>query len=191
MASKPTLWKANPKLQQCVQALYAGEVVAYPTEAVWGLGCDPYNWNAVEQILRLKGRSWKKGLILIAGDVSQLEFLLADLNEAQRNTLLSSWPGPNTWLVPHRDRVPKVITGEHDTVALRVTEHPLVRALCKAFDGPIVSTSANPQGMLSATSSMAARRYFGSTGIHFSPGTVGASAKPSTIRDLATGRILR
>src|SRR5690606_32756593 len=118
---------------------------ACPTEAVWGLGCDPWNGLAVDRLLALKQRPMKKGLILVAADISQFSELLYDLPEDWQATLKASWPGPNTWLVPHRGRLPGWITGQHASVALRVTDHPLLAELC-ALTGPLVSTSANPSG---------------------------------------------
>ncbi len=164
--------------------------MAYPTEAVWGLGCDPFNGDAVARVLALKQRPLAKGLILVAATFEQLDFLLCDLSEAQSRTLKDSWPGPNTWLVPHHGRIPVWVCGQHATVAVRVSAHPLVRALCTAYGGPLVSTSANPQGLPPARWGFQARRYFGAT-IGYLPGAVDHNAKPSVIRDLITGATLR
>ena len=133
------------RVQQAARAIRAGAVIAYPTEAVWGLGCDPWNEEAVYRLLALKERPMHKGLILVADDIGQFDFLLDDLPEIWQERLAGSWPGPNTWLVPHQGRLPAWITGRHASVALRVSDHPLVRALC-ALTGPLVSTSANPAG---------------------------------------------
>ena len=180
----------NPKIKLAANVIHAGGVIAYPTEAVWGLGCDPFNAHAVSQILQLKKRSPTKGVILIASDMAQLEFLLHDLPTIQRQTLMQSWPGPFTWLVPHHHRVPPFIHGLFDTVAVRVSAHPTVKALCHAVGGPIVSTSANPQGLPPATTQLKARAYFGQR-ISYCPGMVGKNAKPSKIQDLTTGAVVR
>lgn len=179
------------KIHQSVKALAAGNVIAYPTEAVWGLGCDPFNSHAVFKLLGLKRRRWQKGLILVAAEFSQFEFILHDLSDEDKAKLQASWPGPVTWLVPHRQRVPAFITGEHDTIALRVSDHPMVQALCCAFDGPIVSTSANPQGLGAARSRTKVHHYFHSQALIFAPGEIGAHSNPSSIVDLASGAILR
>jgi L-threonylcarbamoyladenylate synthase len=165
-------------------------VVAYPTEAVWGLGADPLNRDAVEEILRLKQRSVDKGLILVAASTEQLNFLLEHLSPAQRAVLTASWPGPRTWLVPHQQRVPPWICGKFDTVAVRVSAHPVVTALCQVFGGPIVSTSANPQGLPPARYGYRARQYFADA-VFYAPGQVDRTARPSEIRDLRTGQIIR
>jgi L-threonylcarbamoyladenylate synthase len=138
----------NEGIVAAVAALRRGGVIAYPTEAVWGLGCDPFDQAAVTRLLALKQREVAKGLILVAADVAQFDDF-ADwgaLTDAQRDTVLTSWPGPHTWIVPATTRAPRWITGDHDGIALRVSAHPLVIALCNGFGGAIVSTSANRAG---------------------------------------------
>ena len=136
---------SNWQIQRTARVVFDGGVIAYPTEAVWGLGCDPWNEAAVDRLLALKNRPVHKGLILVADEIEQFDFLLEDLPEIWQERLATSWPGPNTWLVPHQDRLPEWVTGAHDSVALRVSNHPLVRALCR-LTGPLISTSANPAG---------------------------------------------
>src|SRR5688572_17829805 len=140
-----------PRLLTIAEAAIAVQregVIAYPTEAVWGLGCNPFDEAAVARLLAIKQRAADKGLILIAGALEQFDDLLdwdalpTDRSEA----VFASWPGPHTWIVPATGRVPYWITGAHDGVAVRVSAHPLVVALCTAFGGPLVSTSANRGG---------------------------------------------
>lgn len=179
------------RLAAALQALRDDGVVACPTEAVWGLSCDPDSEQAVQRLLALKHRPVAKGLILVAASASQLGFLLADLPAEQRRTLEASWPGPSTWLVPHRGRVPPWVSGAHATVAVRVTDHPQMAALCRAFGGPLVSTSANPSGAQPPRHRFQVLRYFGATLDQVLPGQVGGADRPSRIRDLATGATLR
>ena len=169
----------------------AGGVVACPTEAVWGLSCDPGNEEAVMRLLDLKERPVDKGLILVAHDISQFDWLLRGLERAAISTLQLSWPGPTTWLVPHRGRVPRWISGEFDTVAVRVTAHSTMAALSKAFGGPLVSTSANVAGRQPAREQFQLWRYFGDGLDGIVPGRLGGSARPTTIRDLETDTIVR
>ena len=178
-------------VQLAARALQSGGVIACATEAVWGLSCDPANEDAVQQLLALKRRPVAKGLILVAAAQSQLEFLLDDLGPEQRRTLADSWPGPTTWLVPHRSRIPQWICGTHHRVAVRVSDHPAVRTLCAAWGGPLVSTSANPAGARPATEAFQVFRYFGKDVDYLLPGRVGSAARPSSIRDLGTGQIIR
>jgi L-threonylcarbamoyladenylate synthase len=178
------------RIRQVDRVLQAGGVIAYPTESVWGLGCNPWKPEAVERILTLKQRSVDKGLILVAGDIEQFDFLLWDLPDGQLAKLRLSWPGANTWLVPHQGRVPPWIHGAHETVALRVSRHPAVRQLC-AVSGPLVSTSANPSGRPPARSRLRIAQYFGGELDDVVAGALGGQHAPSIIRDLKTERIIR
>jgi len=179
------------RLRAAVEALGAGGVVACPTEAVWGLSCDPANEAAVSRVLALKQRPVSKGLILVAASEDQLGFLLADLPAGQRRRLSDTWPGPVTWLVPHRNRVAPWVHGVHDTVAVRVSDHPVLRALCLAWGAPLVSTSANPGGARPPVAAFQVRRYFGERLDAMLPGSVGAAGRPTMIRDLASDRVVR
>lgn len=178
------------RVQRVARIVREGGVIAYPTEAVWGLGCDPWNEDAVYRLLAIKARPVEKGLILVADDIRQFDFLLADLPQVWQERLATSWPGPNTWLVPHQNRLPEWITGQHDSVALRVSEHPLVRQLC-ALTGPLVSTSANPAGRPAARSRLRVEQYFRGELAGVLDGKLGGRRNPSVIRDLVTGQVVR
>lgn len=184
-------YRFHPRLRRCVAEINAGGVIAYPTEAVWGLGCDPFNQDAVDRVLELKQRQADKGLILVAANIKQVSWLLTGLPRAYYEQLKETWPGHVTWLIPHHGRIPSNVCGQHDTIAIRVSTHPVVRALCERFGGPIISTSANPQGTLPARTGIVARRYFRKADVFFAPGCVGRSMRPSVIRDLVSGKILR
>ncbi len=172
--------------------LHQGNVIAYPTEAVWGLGCDPNCRTAVERILDLKQRDMEKGLILVAGSMDQLQPLLEGLSPEQREKLEASWPGPVTWIIPDPECLyPEWIRGAHTSVAVRVSAHSRVIALCSAFGGPIVSTSANEAGAVEIRSRLTLERQFGLKIDFIMPGQLGVSDRPSEIRDLLSGKILR
>ena len=179
------------RLRHSADVIASGGIIAYPTEAVWGLGCDPENAQAVLRLLRLKRRDWRKGLILVAASIAQFDPYLGKLSSEQRQQLESSWPGPITWLVPHSGRVGKGVCGAHSSIALRVSAHPVVQALCNFVGGPLVSTSANPYGLQPARNRFAARRYFGDAIDAYTPGSVGTAQRPSEIRDLLSGEIIR
>ena len=173
--------------------MHSAGVIAYPTEAVWGLGYDPFSEKAVNKILGLKERHVDKGLILVASRIDQLTFLLEGLPPEKLQTLKGSWPGPYTWIVPHHERIPRWISGQHDGVAVRVSKHPVVTALCDLYGGPIVSTSANPQGKPAAVHAWQVQRYFGKDSRLnlITQGVVGQRRQPSEIRDLLTMAVLR
>jgi L-threonylcarbamoyladenylate synthase len=183
--------ESSQSIQQAAQLLQQGGVIAYPTEAVWGLGCDPFDRDAVSRILELKSRSADKGLILVGAAIEQFSFLLDGLADNLLAQLRASWPGPTTWLVPHQQHIPAWIHGNHETVAIRVTAHNTAAQLCNAFGGPIVSTSANPQGKPPAKTPSELRSYFGDQLDAIVPGALGSAQKPSTICDLLTGEIIR
>jgi L-threonylcarbamoyladenylate synthase len=178
-------------LREAVRRLRAGGVIAYPTEAVFGLGCDPLDGEAVLRLLAFKRRPWEKGLILIASDFAQLEPFLLPLSGEDKERVLANWPGPVTWLLPARPEVPRWLRGSHDTIAVRVSDHPLVVALCRAFGGALVSTSANLAGKRPARSVLAVRRQFGARLDYILYGPLGGRTRPSAIRDLESGRVIR
>ena len=178
-------------IEAAVTALRAGKVIAYPTEAVFGLGCDPLNEAAVRRVLSLKGRAESKGLILIAGKLEQFEHWTDPPDAAMAATLGASWPGHTTWILPRGPRVPDWICGQHDSVAVRVSSHqPCVR-LCDAFGGPLVSTSANPDGAPPAFSASKVETYFGDFIAGIVAGPLGGRSGPSEIRDALTGTVIR
>lgn len=181
----------NWRVKLIGQRLAEGAVIAYPTEGVWGLGCLPGIPEAVGRILELKRRDWQAGLILAAATIEQLEPCLAGITAAERARLEADWPGPVTYLVQDNGTVPEWIRGSHPTVALRVSAHPVIRAICTQVGGPIVSTSANPSGKPPARTMLRLRQYFPQGIDLVVPGEVGNSEGATEIRDLATGNILR
>jgi L-threonylcarbamoyladenylate synthase len=183
----PVTWH----LREAVRQLGAGGVIAYPTETVFGLGCDPFNAMAVLRLLDLKQRNIEQGLILIASDFAQLEPLLLPLSVTVRNRILNPWPGPVTWTLPCLPETPAWLRGSHRSLAVRLTSHPLARTLCKAWGGPLVSTSANRHGKPPATSALGVRLAFDSELDYILHGKVTGTGKPSEIRDGVTGRVLR
>ena len=179
------------QLRAACHALHGGGVIAYPTEAVWGLGCAPLDQAACERLLQLKQRDWRKGLILIAADFAQLRPYVEDLSAMQLRPALETWPGPATWLLPTAAHTPVWVRGTHDSVAVRVTAHPVAAALCRAYGGAIVSTSANRAGQTPALSVAQLRRRFGTQIDAVVAGALGGLDKPTTIRDLLSGTLLR
>lgn len=178
-------------LNEACRALAAGGIVAYPTEAVWGLGCEPLNEHACLKLMLLKRRDPGKGVILIASDFEQLTPYLADVPQKKLNDALATWPGPATWIVPASVHVPRWITGGRDTLAVRVTSHPVASALCRAYGGALVSTSANVSGRPPARSALQVRARLEHGLAYILAGELGGRAAPTPIRDLMTGKLLR
>ena len=178
-------------LRTARHVLQAGGILAYPTEAVYGLGCDPLNPDAVMRLLQIKQRPWQKGMILIAAELQQLAPFLLPLTPEILEKVNASWPGPVTWLLPARPEVPYWLRGVHPTLAVRVTAHPLAAALCNTFGGPIVSTSANLAGHEPARSALRVQRELGERVDYILHGALGELSQPTEIRDAASGCIIR
>ncbi|MEN6669514.1 Sua5/YciO/YrdC/YwlC family protein [Psychrobacter sp. B38] len=198
-------------VRQAADCLKAGQLLAYPTESVWGIGCDPYNEAAVQRILAIKQRPQDKGMIVITDSITRLAPLLAPLNDAQRDAIVASWQTDSkrtdlqykqahTWLLPippkFADVIPVWITGQHQTVAVRVITHPMIRELCQQLVsaqnpfGLLVSTSCNPSGQPPAKNFTEAYAYFGEQ-ISYLPAETLGYTLPSQIRDAITGSIIR
>lgn len=184
-------WSNHAKVCRAAAVLQDFGVVAYPTEAVWGLGCDPWSEFAVNKILQLKRRPVSKGLILIAASAEHFAPFLQGLDPDHLQRFVADYNKPTTWLVQDNGVAPSWIVGEHQSLALRITRHPLAAELCRAFGGPIVSTSANPQGLPAATTGIKVKSYFGSRIDFQTPGIVGRAKNSSEIRHLITGEVIR
>ena len=174
-------------------AFYAGGLIAYPTEAVFGLGCDPDNLDALSRLLALKQRPASKGLILVAADYSQLLPYIDDkrIPQERRFEIFSKWPGPITWLLPKSERVSELLCGDSDLIAVRIPDFEPVRELCRALNKPIVSTSANVSGMPPAITAADVIQQLGRGVDWLVDVPVGGNASPSKIFNAMTGEQLR
>ena len=201
---------------QAAHWLKQGKLLAYPTESVWGIGCDPFNQQAVMQLLTIKQRPIEKGMIVVTDSPSRLTALLDGLTAVERQTVLDSWQADSinattkqahTWLLPIPKNlpitIPSWITGAHDSVAVRVIDHPLIKQLCAQMVsvsnpyGFIVSTSCNPSGQTPARSLSEAQGYFLddrmylNEGVRYLQGETLGYQLPSQIGDALTGQIIR
>lgn len=193
----------NPwHLEQARRCIEQGGVIAYPTEAVWGLGCDPRNDKAIKRVLELKDRPWQKGLVVVASSLEQLDDYLLPLSQSDLDQVQATWPGPVTWVLPCKESVSPFLRGEtrneQPALAVRISAHPLVKALCDKT-GPLVSTSANPAGREPARSLVQLRQYFKPATLRtfgreqvvdfILPGNLGDQRQPSEIRTLDGQRL--
>lgn len=178
-------------IKNTVRIIRAGGIVAYPTEAVYGLGCDPYNLDAVWRLIKLKRRALESGLILIASNLAQLQPFIDHMDEATKDKVLATWPGPVTWLLPAHRSVSPLLRGRHHTIAVRVTAHPIAAMLCDALGHALVSTSANLAERRPAKNTFEVRRTFGDKIDYLLPGRTGEQQHPSEIRDALTDKIVR
>ncbi len=177
-------------LRRAARIIRNGGVIAYPTEAVFGLGCDPSSHSAVKRILAIKGRSARAGLILIAAGENQLRGWIAP-TAVERRHLSSRTAGPVTWVVTAGPRAGRFITGGRDTLAVRITRHPVAAGLCRAAATPLVSTSANVHGRPPARTTLTVRRQLGRRLDMVLPGLTGGLLRPTEIRDARSGAVLR
>lgn len=196
--------------------LQKGQLLAYPTESVWGIGCDPFNQQSVMQLLSIKQRPIEKGMIVVTDSPSRITALLDGLTVVERQTVLDSWQNDSvngaakqahTWLLPVSHNLPMTIpswiTGAHDSVAVRVIDHPLVKQLCTQMVsasnpyGFVVSTSCNPSSQPPALSLSEAQGYFSNHNAHpnesvgYLKGETLGYQLPSQIGDALTGQIIR
>ena len=177
-------------LNRLARDVSSGAVFGYPTDTVWGLGCHPLIATSVARVLRLKNRTADKGLILLS---SRLEYCLPYVAAPQAELAPLQRPGerPTTWLVPASDSCPLWIRGIHPTVAVRITDHPFVEAICERLESPLVSTSANRSGKSTARNALQMRRQFGEQLDYIVGGFTTGGNRPSEIKSLASGTILR
>ena len=178
-------------IREAVWQLASGGVIACPTETVYGLGCDPFNGHAVLHLIELKKRSIDQGLILVASHIEQLEPLLLPLTAASRKHVALPSKPPVTWVLPCLPEIPAWLRGKHDSLAVRVSNHPVTAALCSHWGGPLVSSSANIHGKRPATSPLAVRKAFNGQLDYILHGTCGSNHRPSQIRNGLTGELLR
>lgn len=169
--------------------LKRGGIIAYPAESCYGLGCDPFDRNAVQRLILLKGRPVSKGLILIADRFSRFDRLVKPLDANAQSRVSSTWPGPVTWVLPARRGAPW-LRGGKPGLAVRVTAHRPAARLCRGLGMALVSTSANKSGGRPVKTARECRRIFGDR-IRVIDGPAGRRKRPSTLIDLPTGNVLR
>ncbi|MGB5276476.1 MAG: L-threonylcarbamoyladenylate synthase [Gammaproteobacteria bacterium] len=167
-----------------------GGIIAYPTETVYGLGCDPLNVTAVNAVNALKGRDSSKGLILLASQLQQLDALIEVADPDDRAAIVGEQQ-PTSWIVPVKDTTPRWISGRYQTLAIRVSTHPLVIQLCNLLGHALVSTSANPAGKKPALNPLQLHRYFEGQLDAMLISHHNCSGRPSRIRDLKSRHVLR
>ncbi|OUR63530.1 threonylcarbamoyl-AMP synthase [Colwellia sp. 39_35_sub15_T18] len=183
----------NTIINDAATIFQQGGIIAYPTEAVFGLGCDPDNNSAINKLLSLKQRSVEKGFILLASHYSQLQPYIDELaiTEQQKLLILSRWPSAITQVLPANKNISPLLSGVFDTIAVRVTQHPDVIALCEQTGKAIISTSANLSGKpAAATWQMVLQQFPTQLDYLMKTETLGRTS-PSTIINGVTSKVLR
>ncbi len=177
-------------LNRFAHAVSRGAIFGYPTDTIWGLGCHPLIADSVGRILQIKHRNPDKGLILLS---SKIEYCLAyaELDSGQLESIHKPTDHPTTWLAPASEGCPAWIRGSYPTVAIRITNHPLLEFLCARLQAPIVSTSANRAGRATVRSSRQIRKQFGNELDFIVSGFATGSNKPSNIKSLLDKTTIR
>ncbi|MCW8934970.1 MAG: L-threonylcarbamoyladenylate synthase [Gammaproteobacteria bacterium] len=179
----------NSQIEQAAKIIKDGGVISYPTESVFGLGCDPLNESAVKRILHLKNRAVDKGLIIVAGDLKQLAPYI-DISAKEEQKILSE-KSVTTWLVNKSAFTPNWVSGKHNKVAIRVSRHPLIIQLCQTINQPLISTSANPSGLSPATTNQQSKHYFSNNVDLYIDYQNKGSGQPTQIKDITTDTVIR
>jgi L-threonylcarbamoyladenylate synthase len=133
-------------LREAATVIDAGELVAIPTDTLYGLAADPFSVEAVERVFAAKGRQAGRALPLIAADIRQIDMQVGALPPEGRRLAAAYWPGPLTLLLPRPRAMPPAVTGGRDLVGVRVPAHAVARELCRMAGRPLTATSANPSG---------------------------------------------
>jgi L-threonylcarbamoyladenylate synthase len=178
------------QLRWAIKIVRRGGIIAYPTEAVFGLGCDPLDFDAVEAICRMKNRSLSKGLILIASDIEQVKPFIS-ATPAQVDKLTKKTRTPTTWIMPAHPQCPAWLTGKHQGIAIRITRHPIAYQLCAQSGHPLVSTSANISHHPAARNALDVQRVFGESVDMIVHADTGGQNKPSEIREVMSNKVIR
>jgi len=166
-----------------------GGIIAYPTDTVYGLGCDPYNVDAVKKINQIKQRPTKKHFILLASDI-QLVQPLFDSSDSQKR-LITENTEPTSWVVEASSNVPDWLTNNSGTITIRISQHPVIKKLCSALDRPIISTSANISGKSPAKTGLELHQFFHNKVDKILLASQSLSTKPSKIIRLCDNYVIR
>ena len=166
-------------------------IVAYPTEAVFGMGCAPQYEQSIQRLLAIKQREASKGFILIAASLEQFSSYIHPLTDKIVKRIQAKSPHPITWLVPASETISPLLTGKHKTLAIRITQHPSCISLCNALGHPLISTSANPADLPPAMTIKEVKTYFSSSIDGLLDCPLGHANAPSEIRDALTYQRLR
>ena len=178
-------------IKKAVDVLRRGGIIAYPVESIFGLGCDPYNEQAVKKILKIKKRTIKCGFVLVACNWEQIYTMISPITQEQFDIIDKTWPGNNTWLFPKKPDLPMWITGDSQRVALRIPDHPVPKLLAQLFHNPVISTSVNIHGETPCKTALEVQRKFNAHVDYIIHRDVGHYKSASTIRDVVTLQVVR
>lgn len=177
--------KPDPQLIiQAAKVLIGGGIIGYPTETVYGIGCNAFNAAAVDRIYELKGRDRGKAMIVIAGDILQVRELVKEIPPAAEKLIDNFWPGPLTIIFHAAERMNAVFRGAHNTIAVRIPDSRISLSLIRQTGFPLISTSANCAGQPPSTTAEEVAAVFGSQLDLIIDGGPTPAKMPSTVVDV-------
>ncbi|MCP4187758.1 MAG: L-threonylcarbamoyladenylate synthase [Gammaproteobacteria bacterium] len=180
------------QIHRLAKAVLQGAVLAYPTDTIWGFGCHPLIASSVQRIFDIKNRPVNKGLILLSSKIDYVEAYMSDqLSDEQIGRLQQIEKQPTTWLIKASHNCPHWLRGQHPTIAVRLTRHPFVEALCDIIEAPLVSTSANRAGQSTVANPIQARKQFGNEVDFIVSGFSTGGKAASAIKSLENNRMIR
>ena len=177
---------SQSSISEAIRVIKIGGLIVYPTDTVYGLGCDPFNRLAVKRLIDAKGQR-KKPLPILASDVEHVK-IVAEVTEAAEKLARKFWPGPLTIVLKKKPLLPQMVTFGRDTVGVRVPNHPVALELLRRCDGLLIGTSANISGKKpTATAEEAANQLGGKIDLILDGGRT-RLRKGSTVINLADRR---
>jgi L-threonylcarbamoyladenylate synthase len=176
-------------IRHAAHIIRSGGIIAYPTDTIYGLGCDPHNADAVDSINLLKQRPPNKPFILLAGHIDQIAPLIT-ISKEQKN-LITQAAEPTSWIVTASPHAPAWLTDKQNSLTIRISNNAIVKKLCGVLGHAIVSTSANPAGKKPASNSLELHQYFHNHVDKILASQKKLTARPSKIIRLCDNRIIR
>ena len=175
------------KLERIISELEAGRLIVYPTETVYGLGCDPFDETAVKRVYMAKRRPFDMPMSIAVKDLKMMEEITV-LDERAKKLVKKFMPGPLTLIVTKGPSIPDILTASSNEIGIRIPEQPVALKLIETF-GPIVSTSANIHSHKDNTTCQDAMKDLGSSVSIYVDGGPCKLGRPSTIIQVTDGQM--
>lgn len=185
------------RIRQIAYRIQQGALIAYPTDTIWGLGCHPLSQQTILRLQQLKKRPAGKGIILLSSNIDFCRrYIDENIFSKYHDRLSIAQPSPVTWVVKAGQKCPNWLTGKNTTIAIRITDKPLINLLCNSLKSPLTSTSANFSGRPACRNSMLVHKYFHHRADYILQdiephSATTAQPRASQIRDIQTNKIFR
>jgi len=176
-------------IRHAASIIRQGGILAYPTDTIYGLGCDPYNPDAVNRLSEIKHRPLNKLFILLAADIDQLKGLI-DIDTEQQD-IIATQKSATSWIISASKTAPEWLTDNDNNITIRISQNLVVQKLCRHLGHAIISSSANLTGKTPAQNSLQIHKYFHATVDKILATNKKLTARPSTIIRLSDHTIIR